>query len=239
MNEPTSKLKRAIRKNSQCALLLLLVVALCNGCISYRFQGSVEHYNAESVVKRKYRIAKIEHTGRPQTWGARDPWSIAGMVRDFNSDDLCRSIMNMNTEVYDHSAQATPLDVKVTIYRDTKSGFYSLAFPYMLSLGTLPFFMQTSSMCEVSIVQREDGVRGGAQRMNLRSNMKLTAFTPIALIPYSDVPNVSASKRSQGIMKAPHLSNACFNDLESVYVKTLSDAILASIQEMERNTSVE
>lgn len=222
-----------------------IISLFLSGCISYRFQGNVTQTSGNSSpTLKRYRVDNIiNNSGNgPFSMGqgafsAPDPWSIPAVAKRLEETTICSDIMRQNPNIFARSLESTPLEVEIRTRNESKEGTWSVFFPYLLTLGVFPAWMSTPSQCEITVTSLADRNIQRTCVVDLRSDMKLTAFSPIGLISYDHIPSAASCRTGAGIMKAPHIAPECLSDLQSVYTETIAEGIAVCIREMERETN--
>ena len=105
-------------------------------------------------------------------------------------------------------------------------------FPYIVSLGTLPAFITTTSECRVE-VRPHASQSSASRKLRFSSDMKLTCFSPIGLIPYDELSNVREQNFGSGIFDVPHAGGDALNRLNTIAVNAIAYSVVAQLAELE------
>ncbi|MBR4171440.1 MAG: SHOCT domain-containing protein [Kiritimatiellae bacterium] len=237
----------AKKRNGHCGkrigILLILLVTVCCGCSSYRFQGTVHDpaFVTGARPQGKYRIAKFKMTVPKMSgsfrhvddpFAAPDPWSIPQVSYKKKTELIICDLEQFIPSMFSSDNRAEPVEIQITSAGDEKSNMFSIIVPYLISLGIFPGWMGTSTRCDVIVTLARDRNLSRKFSIEYRSDMKLS-FSPIGLIPYNPVPAPSF-RTGVGIMAAPHINERSCRDSQDVFCETLAMGIAACLTDMER-----
>ncbi len=216
----------------------LCICAVATGCNSYRFTATYPREN--TTVKGRYRIATIKsHIPVTQPIGfvtpqfsVPDPWSIPQVASKIPEETLKSMIWSRYQDIFTTDIDATPIDIEIHPVSEKKSGMWSIFFPYIVSLGTLPAFINTTSECRVE-VRPHSSASSANRRLRFSSDMKLTCFTPIGLISYGELPDVREQSFGSGIFDVPHAGGDALNRLNTIAVNAIAYSVVAQLSELE------
>lgn len=223
------------------SFIVVVCSVLMTGCGSYRFHSVGETPLASGQPTRQYRIVGLSFDVKrglngfnPQNnpFAPPDPWSIVQTASLLNQKDLVEAIKRKNEAVGDN-ADAVPVEIEIVSQSERKELEATILVPYLVSLGILPAWNRSISSCTIKMTLGIGTARKSYQyECNFISNSKMTAFSPIGIIDYDDIPDAIAQRKASGYA-APHLNPNCLNDLKTVFATTVSKALSASMTRFE------
>lgn len=211
-------------------LVAMVVVFLC-GCSSYRFQGHIaKTAGASEPCERTYYIGAVVLRV--------DRGSVIGSDWDgeaFREIRIRRDAMKRNPKLFTRLGKGVPLAVTVRVYGDPKGGD-GVLLPYFLTLGICPLWIGADTPCEITVAIEGAPEINQSCTFQVRSDLKMSATSPLGWIPFERVPSATSSRRDSGIMTAPGINSDCRADSEVVFVETVVDGIEACVREIEKRT---
>ena len=229
-----------IMKN--CTLVLLLAVC---GCMSYRFASEYEGVRNRSAVNGRYRIAHItfqtpiglgdygKKVNANNPFAVPDPWSIPQVASRMPAAELQRMIEAKYPAVFGNDAAAMPIDICISTGEEYKEYQWTILFPYLVSLGTLPVFLRTVSDCQVEVRPVASMGFHSSQSMRFVSDGKMTVFSPFGLIPYDRHVSALEQHQGNGIMSAPHLDETTRRYMVETFADSIATVVVAQLAEQE------
>lgn len=225
-------------------LFVCTAVLLSCGCSSYRF-ASESRPNGNIDVKGRYRIAHITISGeigidnnikaiqKNNPFAVIDPWSIPQVAMRYPYEDLRQMVIKKYPNVFADNPALPPIDIIISCNNEYKERVWTILFPYLVSLGTLPAFYRTTSDCTVEIRPTSSMMSTSSRSVRFVSDGKLTVFTPFGLIPFDSMPSDQEQRLGSGVMSAPHLDETARRHLLEVFANTVADLAIEQIKEAE------
>ena len=225
----------------------MVVLLLACGCISYRFASENRSWSSIDV-KGKYRIAHITVSGeigfndvdkamkKNNLFATPDPWSMPQVAMRYSSETLRQMIIKKYPTVFVDDPAVPPIDIIISCNNEYKERLWTILFPYVISLGTLPAFQRTISDCAVEIRPAHSMVSTSSRSVRFVSDCKMTATSPFGLIPFDSMPNAQEQQLGSGLMAAPHLDETTKRHSLEVFVDTVANLAMEQIKESEDRT---
>lgn len=210
--------------------LVVMAGVFLSGCSSYRFQGHVAKGASTSVpCVMKYWIGpvvvRVDRQGEVGRWDGQN----------INERRIRRDAMKRNPNLFACFGEGIPLSVTIRVYSKREDEKYSVG-PYSMTLGMCPMRIGGSSRCELTVAI--EGERGISQTCDFQfqSDLKMSAMSPLGLVPFNRVPEAASYRRGSGLLTAPLIDKGCGEDWEAVFVETLVDGIDVCVREIEKRT---
>lgn len=224
------------------SFMVIVCAVLMTGCSSYRFHSIGETPLASAQPTGQYRIAGLSFEVKRGLNGFNpqnsplvmpEPWSILQTASLFNQKDLVEAIKRKNEAVGDN-ADAVPVEIEIVSQSERKELDATILVPCLVSLGILPAWNRIISSCTIKMTFGIGAARKSYQyECEFISNSKMTAFSPIGIIDYDDLPDVIAQRKGSGVGATPLQNANCRNDLKTVFATTVSKALSASMTRFE------
>ena len=217
-------------------VVAVLTAFFFSGCGSYRMGAKVDGNRSMAGLQNRYRIGKITFSvplKKNHVYG--------GEVADYNAPQQTGSMMDEDRirdfcelrypDVFVADDKGIPIDIAVESSSPNKEYEWSILFPYILSLGILPAWIETTSTAKISITVSGEQVSDSS--VAYVSNSKVTCFSPIGIIPYSrdiDMDHVETAECALGFSN-PKMEMR--KTSEAVFLNSFCDGILISLSKYE------
>ena len=213
-------------------LVVMAGVFLC-GCSSYRFQGHVVKgaSTSEPCVMKYWIGPVVVRVDRQIVAGEEGRWD----GQNINERRIRRDAIKRNPNLFACFGKGIPLSVTIRVYSKHEDDKLS-SVPYIATLGVCPMRIGESNRCELTVaIEGECGISQTCD-FQFRSDLKMSAFSPLGLVPFNRVPEAASYRRGSGLLTAPLIDKGCGVDWEAVFVETLVDGIDVCVREIEKRT---
>ena len=219
------------------AIVVLTAISI-SGCASYRMGAKTDGNRSATGLQNRYRIGKITfavslvknpvHGGEVVDYDS--PPQTGSMMDEDRIRDFCES---RHPDIFTAGDKGIPIDVAVESSSPNKEHLWSIIFPYMLSLGILPAWCETTSTAKISITV--SGRQEASSFVTYISNDKVTCFSPLGIISYSRDINMDHVETAECVLGLSDPKRAMREISEAVFLDSFCDGILTSLSKYERS----
>lgn len=218
-------------------VLAVLIAISISGCASYRMGAKIDGGRPSTGLQNRYRIGKITFAvplAKNPVYGGEmvdydSPPQAGAMMDEDRIRDFCES---RHPDIFVAGDKGIPIDVAVESSSPNKEHLWSIIFPYMLSLGILPAWCETTSTAKISI--NVSGRQEADSSATYVSNDKVTCFSPLGIISYSRDINMDHVETAECALGLSDPKRAMREISEAVFLNSFCDGILTSLSKYER-----
>ena len=215
--------------------IVMLFVAV-SGCASYRIAGGIHDCpSVRNSLKKTYRIETIAFDvplERNLIYGGSSahPYSPPQHGANMDEDRIKHYIEDRFPAVFD-AKQGTPISITLSAPRPETSGAWSILFPYLMSLGVLPCWMETETYARVTV--SVSGKPEASCAVDYKGKCKASCFSPLGAIPYSKDCGMDVVETDEVVLNVSSVNGVLKQLNEKVFLRTLAAAVEKCLSEYE------
>jgi len=222
---------------NKCIVVVLTAIFL-SGCASYRIASKGDGRRCQTGLQNRYRIGKITFSVQleknPVYGGEVLDYSVPMQTGSMMDEDRIRDFCELRyPDIFVVGDKGIPIDVTIESSAPDRGYAWSILFPYLVSLGVMPAWFETSSNAKISITV--SGKQVADSSVAYVSNAKVTCFSPIGIISYSRDINMDHVETAECALVISDVKRKLRKISEAVFLNSFCDGILISLSEYERS----
>ena len=208
---------------------------LLSGCTSYRVVGRVPSANVpvQQPLMNTYRLERVkveyDNIRRMQTLA----WCLEFALGEIPVNDFEERIARKRPDVFNNDASSIPITAPIRFLSRNESLAWTILVPYIVSFGTLPAILEVDDVAGLTVQRRDTMQTASEAKFSFQHKMKLTCFSPFALINFNDDPDATVCVKDNGIMQNPALNPQVRDRIADAIAETLAAAIILRLRVLE------